>query len=55
MTSELLINELECQDLAHDKLTANTHWVAKCMMGTRLRFTCGSDAGVADKLLYGPG
>ena len=55
MTPELLINELECQDLAHDKLTANTQQVAKCKMGTWLQFTCGSDAGVADKLLYGPG
>lgn len=56
MTPELLINELECQDVAHDKLIANTHRVAKCKMGTwRLWVTCGSDTGVAGQLLHGPG
>lgn len=54
MTPELLINELECQDLAHDKLMANTHRVAKPELGTWLWFTSGSDAGVADPLLRGP-
>ena len=55
MTPELLINELQCQDLAYDKLIANTHWVAKRKMGTWLWFPCGSDVGVAGQLLCGPG
>lgn len=55
MTPELLINEVECQNVACGKLIANAHQVAECEMGSGLRFTCGSDAGVTVQLLRGHG